>query len=324
MVYCSECGTKNNKTDKVCQKCGYILIKPEYFGFPEYTDFNQLFTSKNKKMLNENSFSVSAYNTIIQNIYNEARFNYDEILDDIPPEDYQNMDILSRVALITMAFAKINHKSRGAELGKYSYNLIRVDDRLDNVHQATTLIHELTHHLVAEIFEQTLMYLLDVKKSDVIEAYVWFALGGDLSVVLMNEYCAHIVEGRFVPHGYQNFGSFINILQNFDTNNKDVLGFIHSRQVFGGSLATDILRILEGFITPDMREEILAQYRHESNSPPPYDQLNMFEIDEELPNELKVFLINSLLSLAFEPAQEANLNGFLNEYKENFNMVNKS
>ena len=84
------------------------------------------------------------------------------MLDDIPPEDYQNMDILSRVALITMAFAKINHKSRGAELGKYSYNLIRVDDRLDNVHQATTLIHELTHHLVAEIFEQTLMYLLDV------------------------------------------------------------------------------------------------------------------------------------------------------------------
>ena len=39
---------------------------------------------------------------------------------------------------------------------------------------------------------------------------------------------------------------------------------------------------------------------------------------------LKVFLINSLLNSAFEQAQEAGLNGLLNEFKENFNMINKS
>lgn len=323
MVYCSECGTKNNKTDKVCQKCGCVLIKPEYFGLPEYTDFKQLFTSKNKKMLNEKSFSVSAYYTIIQNIYNEARFNYDEILNDIPPEDYQNMDILSKVALITMAFTKINHKSRGADLGNYAFNLIRVDDRLDDVHQATTLIHELTHHLVAEIFEQALMYVLDIKKSDVVEAYVGFALGSNPSSVLMNEYCAHMVEGRFVPHGYQNFGSFINILQNFDSEKEEDRQLVHFQQVFGGSLATDILRILEEFISPEIRNEILYKFQHESNSAPPYDQIN-FEINEEFPDSLKVFLINSLLNSAFEQAQETSINGLLNEFKENFNMVNKS
>lgn len=323
MVYCSECGTKNNNTEKVCKKCGNVLIKSEYFGFLEYTDFNQLFTAKNKKILNQNSFSVSAYYTIIRNIYNQARDNYVDLLKDIPPEDYQKMDVLPRVALIAAAFTKITHKSRGADLGNYSYNLIKIDDRLDNVHQATTLIHELTHHLVAEIFEQTLMYLLEVKKSDVIEAYAWFALGSNPPAVLMNEYCAHIVEGRFVPHGYQNFGSFINILQNFDSNKEEDRELVHFQQVFGGSLATDILNILEEFITPDLRNEILAQFKHDSNSPPPYDQINL-EIDEELPDPVKVFLINSLLNSSFEQAQEANLKGMLNEFKENFNMINKN
>ena len=323
MVYCSECGTKNNKTDKVCKKCETILIKPEYFGLPEYDDFNQLFTPKNKKKLNEMSFSVSAYYTIIQNIYNQARYNYTGLLNDMSPEEYQNLDILSKVAIITMAFARINHKSRGAELGYYAYNMIRVDDRLDNIHQATTLIHELTHHLVAEIFEQTLMYILDTKKSEVVEAYVEFALHSDPASMLMNEYCAHIVEGRFVPHGYQNFGSFINILQKFDTETDEGKEFVHFQQVFGGSLATDILKILEEFITPEIRNEILEQFRKESNYAPPYDQLNLFEIKDEFPEPVKVYCINSLLSSKFEPAQEVNLNGVLNEFR-NFNMVNKS
>lgn len=323
MVYCPECGTKNNKTSNVCKDCGTTLIKPEYYESSEYTDFDQLFTAKNKKKLNEMSFSVSAYGTILQNIYSQARDKYADLLDDIPPEDYQKMDVLSKVAIITMAFTKIGHKSRGADLGNYAFNLIRVDDRLDTVHQATTLIHELTHHLVAEIFEQSLMYLLEAKKSDVIESYVSFALGSNPSSVLMNEYCAHMVEGRFVPHGYQNFGSFINILQNYDSNKEEDRQLVHQQQVIGGSLSIDILKILEEFITPELRNEILEVFRNEAKFPPQYDQINL-EINEELPVPVKVFIINSILSQAFEPAQEANLHGVLNEFKENFNMINKS
>ena len=324
MVYCSECGENNsNKTDKVCKKCGCVLIKPEYFGLPTYTDFNQLFTDKNKKKLNEMSFSVSAYYTILQNIYNQARTNYDELLDDIPPEEYQKMDVLTKVALITMAFAKINSKSRGAALGDYSFNMIRIDDRLDDIHQATTLLHELTHHIFAEIFEQTLMYLLEVKKSDVIEAYVGFALGTYPPHILLNEYCAHIVEGRFTPHGYQHFGSFERILnQFFDPKNEEHVRIMNEQRVFGASLATDILKILDGFITPELRNEILDQFKNEAKFPPSYDKIDL-ETEEELPEPLKVFLINSILSSAFESAQKVDLKE-LNAIKENFNMINKS
>ena len=323
MVFCSECGTKNIKTDKVCKKCGSTLIKPEYFESQIYTELNQLFTPKNKKILNEMSFSVSAYYTILQNIFNQARNNYVDILDDIPQEKYQKMDVLSKVALITMAFAKINSKSRGEALGDYSFNVIRIDDRLDEIHQATTLIHELTHHIFAEIFEQTLMYLLEVKKSDVIEAYVGFVLGSYPPTILMNEYCAHIVEGRFTPHGYQNFGSFQKILnQYFDPKNEEHVRIMNEQRVFGGSLATDILKILDGFISPELRNEILDQYMEEAKFPPSYNQINL-ETEEELDEPLKVFLINSMLSSAFEPAQKVDL-GEWNAIKEKINRNNKS
>lgn len=323
MVYCSECGTKNSKTDKVCKKCKSTLINPEYFDSQKYDDFSQLFTPKNKEILNEMSFSVSAYYTILQNIYNQARDNYADLLNDIPPEEYQKMDVLSKVALITMAFAKINSKSRGAALGDYSFNMIRVDDRLDDIHQATTLIHELTHHIFAEIFEQTLMYLLEVKKSEVIEAYVGFALGHYPRTILLNEYCAHTVEGRFVPHGYQHFGSFETILnQFFDPKNEEHVRIMNEQRVFGGSLATDILKILDGFITPELRNEIIDQYKKEAKFPPSYDKINL-ETEDELPEPVKVFFINSILSSAFENAQKADLRE-LNAIKENFNLINNS
>ena len=324
MVYCSQCGTKNPEVNTFCNKCGSTLIKPEYFNLQTYYDFNQLFTNENKKILEELSFSVGAYNTIIENIKEEGKANYEKLLDEIPYEKQQNMDILSKIKLITNAFAKISYKSRGAELGSYSFNMINIDDRLDKANQISTLIHELTHHLVAEIFEQALMYLLEVKKSETLEAFIWLVLLGNPTAVLMDEYCAHTVEGRFVPHGYQNFGSFNNVLnQSFDPEKEEDRQMVQSHIVLGNSIAEDLIRLLEGFITPQLREEIKAQYKKDFNFPPKYDQI-VCETKETLPYQVKASIINIMLVSAFETAQEVDVDDALNEFKKNFIIVNKT
>ena len=324
MVYCSQCGTKNPEVNTFCNKCGSTLIKPEYFNLQTYYDFNQLFTNENKKILEELSFSVGAYNTIIENIKEEGKANYEKLLDEIPYEKQQNMDILSKIKLITNAFAKISYKSRGAELGSYSFNMINIDDRLDKANQISTLIHELTHHLVAEIFEQALMYLLEVKKSETLEAFIWLVLLGSPTAVLMDEYCAHTVEGRFVPHGYQNFGSFNNVLnQSFDPEKEEDRQMVQSHIVLGNSIAEDLIRLLEGFITPQLREEIKAQYKKDFNFPPKYDQI-VCETKETLPYQVKASIINIMLVSAFETAQEVDVDDALNEFKKNFIIVNKT
>ena len=324
MVYCSQCGTKNPEVNTFCNKCGSTLIKPEYFNLQTYYDFNQLFTNVNKKILEELSFSVGAYNTIIENIKDEGKANYEKLLDEIPYEKQQSMDILSKIKLITNAFAKISYKSRGAELGSYSFNMINIDDRLDKANQISTLIHELTHHLVAEIFEQALMYLLEVKKSETLEAFIWLVLLGNPTAVLMDEYCAHTVEGRFVPHGYQNFGSFNNVLnQSFDPEKEEDRQMVQSHIVLGNSIAEDLIRLLEGFITPQLREEIKAQYKKDFNFPPKYDQI-VCETKETLPYQVKASIINIMLVSAFETAQEVDVDDALNEFKKNFIIVNKT
>ena len=222
------------------------------------------------------------------------------------------------------AFAKISYKSRGAELGSYSFNMINIDDRLDKANQISTLIHELTHHLVAEIFEQALMYLLEVKKSETLEAFIWLVLLGTPTAVLMDEYCAHTVEGRFVPHGYQNFGSFNNILnQAFNPEKEEDRQMVQSHIVLGNSIAEDIIGLLERFITPQLREEIKAQYKKDFNFPPKYDQI-ICETKDTLPYQVKVSIINIMLVSAFETAQEVDVDDALNDFKRKFTIVNKT
>ena len=58
------------------------------------------------------------------------------------------------------------------------------------------------------------MYVWSCSKTDAIEALAWFTLIGNPLTKLTDEYCAHTCEGRFIPHGYQNYGSFNNILAN--------------------------------------------------------------------------------------------------------------
>ncbi len=81
-----------------------------------------------------------------------------------------------------------------------------------------------------DIIESLLCDVFQVKQSSTLEGFVWYCLSNDLA--LMNEYCAHTVEGRFIPHGYQNYASFENLLEETTFDDEKIRDFDGAGQYF--------------------------------------------------------------------------------------------
>ena len=315
MVFCSKCGWKNSDENEKCEKCGEFLFKKEYLNIKKFENFENIFTSDNLKAIDH--LTVDGYNTVIKNIADMGHHHLEKYYQ---TSDKRNLTILDKIKALTQAYCEINYKSSGAELGSYSFNSIHVDDRLDRANQISTLIHELSHHLFSEIFEQILMYLWKCEKSDAIEALAWFTLIGNPLMQLTNEYCAHTCEGRFIPHGYQNYGSFNNIINHeFDPEkDKEAIGI---SLVLGNTIARDILKILEDFIDWDLRDEIQEQFKKDFKYPPRYDQI-LLETKDVLPDIIKIENLCFVLKNGFEVAKNKEMEEILNTFKESFSDIN--
>ena len=321
MTFCSNCGKEVPEELKICDKCSMPIMDEEYFKLKAVNNFPDLFSDEKLEKINTNFLTVDAYNMILSNILYLGKLNYLNLLSNIPEEIRENMDAFSKVVCIVEAFCNIHYKPRGSELGSYAFNHINLDDRLDKANQITTLIHELSHHLLAEIFEQVLIYLLEIKKSDASEAFVWFALITNLPNYLMNEYCAHSVEGRFSPYGYQNYGSFNMLLENFDQTKEQDRQIVDFNMAFGNSIANDILDIIEEFIGRDLREEIKLEFKKNSSLPPRFDQIAK-ETNIIFPPELKVQMINQVLIQAFNNGKDKKYRKTLNDFKKSYKVFN--
>lgn len=317
MVFCSKCGSENPDSNNVCEKCGEFLTKKEYLNSKIYENFEDIFTDENLKAID--TLTVEGYNTVIENI-TQMGHHYLRQYYESSGINKRNMTTLDKIKSLTQAYAKISYKARGAELGSYSYNSISIDDRLDESNQIATLLHELSHHLFSEIFEQILMYVLNCEKSDAIEAFAWFTLIGNPLNSLANEYCAHTCEGRFIPHGYQNYGSFNNILmQEFDPEkDQDAIGF---GLIYGNTMAQDIIEILEDFIDYDLREEIKQQFKKDFRYPPRYDQI-LLETHDTLPEDTKIENLKVNLKTAFDAAKNKKMKEILDAIKDKFGETN--
>lgn len=315
MVFCSKCGSENKDSNEKCEHCGEFLVKKEFFGHKNYENFEDIFSDENFRCLDE--LTLDGYNTIVKNIADMGHYHLEEYYQ---KNSRRNLTILDKIKALTQAYCEINYKSRGAELGSYSFNSINIDDRLDEANQIATLIHELSHHLFSEIFEQVLMYMWKCDKSDAIEALAWFTLIANPLIKLSNEYCAHTCEGRFVPHGYQNYGSFNNILMSeFDPEkDREAIGF---GLVFGNTIAKDILEILEDFIDYDLRNEIKKQFKHDFTYPPQYDQI-MFESNDYMPDDIKIKNIIMVLKAGFKAAKDKKMKDILDAFKDSFKDTN--
>ena len=281
-----------------------------------FDDFRDIFTRENHYILENIHLTPVQYRSIL----NKIKSTSDEILGEIIDKnniDFNSLSILEKILLFTKSFVNVDYKAAGADLGNYAFNKINLDDRLDTANQITTLIHELSHHLLAEIFEQAVMILLNTDKTDAVESYVGFSLMCANPSVLLNEYCAHTVEGRFTPHGYQNYGSFENILQRFDPKRDQQI--VSVCMMVGNTFCQDLLAIIEPFIDYNLREEIKQQFKKDFSYPPNYRGISL-EIRDTLPINHLLEFINFILLSGFNEAM--NNPEMLFNYQKQFRLHN--
>ncbi|WP_458453345.1 zinc ribbon domain-containing protein [Methanobrevibacter sp.] len=256
--YCIHCGNKlifertcpvcghNNDLTNYCVECGSQLnpISIE--------DFDVLFNDFNKNLLLNFKLGVMEYNQLLSNIFKRAE--YVEIWGET---------IKDKILNLARVYTECETKSRGYERGFiFLGNCIYYDDRLEESVQIATIIHELAHYFLFYIVETLLCDIFKVRSSSTIQSFVWYFLTLP-EFKIMNEYCAHTVEGRFIPHGYQNYGSFNSLVRDSNYDEQSINAMV----VLGNSFANEIIVYLENYIDEELREEIKLQYRKDFASP---------------------------------------------------------
>ncbi len=285
--------------------------------YNRYNNFKNIITEENIRKFSEYSLNREAYENILEMLSGIGLIATLAELDRV--KDMYDIDILDVITIIATRYAKVIPKSSGAALGSYSFNVIQIDDRLDKSEQIATIIHELSHHLFAEIYEQTMMIMLGCDKTDAIESFVGFALN-QREMRLINEYCASTVEGRFIPFGYQDYGSFNNLLMsqfNPITEREMVLFCL----TVGNTIAQDIIRILEILIPQVFREEIKMQYRRDFRRP--QSDGILLETNQTIPEDLKYAFINTSIAIAMKTASSGEFDEMLNAFETVFKEVNR-
>lgn len=284
---CNKCGTKYPVAYDYCRKCNtllnYIAETPKikdiethpnsYYNFKSYSnrfgELSDLLSEKNIDKLNNFNLKESQFDYIIENIKKTHKMILDNIIADYNI-DFESLSTVDKILLLSKSFVKTDYKEGGGDLGHFEFNEIYVDDRASNALQITTIIHELSHFLLAEILEQIISTVLDTDKTDAVEAFVCYTLVKDSFNYLVDEYCAHTVEGRYALLGYQDYGSYTKVLEEFE--NKDDEYLIEVANEIGNTFAGYIKDILNSFITEDLREDIKLEFNN-INDLPKFSQL---------------------------------------------------
>lgn len=305
MKICDICGTYNSKENKYCFHCGNKLLKDNIC--PLCTTLNEddaAICSNCGSPLS--TFTIESFDILFSDYYKEQLANFDlliteyySILNDIFNKQafapIVGSTAKDKVLDIASKFAKCKTKSRGVEFGANMGTTLEYDDRLDDSVQIATIIHELAHCLLFKIILNVLCEAFDVKTSKTLESFVWFFLTfGELEI--MFEYCAHTVEGRFIPYGYQNYGSFNNLVKQSDISEDNLELAI----ILGNSFANEIIVYLEKYIDDDLRNLIKIQYKKDS-AVPKFDSIEL-ETNQCLDLDLKNKQLIQLLNVIFDEA----------------------
>jgi hypothetical protein len=241
-------------------------------------DFDILFNDFNQNLLANANVDDSEYLELLSNIFVRADYI------DIWGETTKN-----KILNLASIFTECKPKSRGYERGFiFLGTCIFYEDRLADSVQIATIIHELAHYFLFNIIESLLCDILKVKPSSVIQSFVWYFLMFP-EFKIMSEYCAHTVEGRFIPYGYQNYGSFNSLVENCGFDEESLQTMIK----LGNSFANEIIVYLEKYIDDDLRNEIKLQYRKDLT--PPTNESILSETDDCFSITLKNKLLISML-----------------------------
>lgn len=305
MITCDICGTLNFKENNYCTHCGNKLILDHICPVCGESntdlathcikcksqlnpiiidDFEVLFSQFNQNLLLNAQVSDEEYNQILKSIF--VRADYVDIWGDT---------IKNKILNFAKIFTECKPKSRGYERGYIFFsNGIYYDDRLDDSVQIATIIHELAHYLLFTIIESLLCYIFKVKPSSTLQSFVWYFITLP-EFKIMNEYCAHTVEGRFIPYGYQNYGSFNVLVEDTGVDDESLESMI----TLGNSFANEIIIYLEKFIDEELRNEIKMQYRKDLT--PPTNESIFKETNISFPLNFKN---NLLLKILYDVLKE--------------------
>lgn len=300
LIHCDICGTLNFKENNYCTHCGNKFVLEHVCPICGGTnpddaticincksqinpiaieDFETLCTDLNIELLANAEISNEFYAEILSDIFIKA--DYIDIWGNTTKEKILNLATI---------FTPCKPKARGYERGYiFLGNGIFYDDRLADSVQIATIIHELGHFFLYSIIERLLCHIFKVKSSTTLQSFVWYFLTR-FEFKIMNEYCAHTVEGRFIPYGYQNYGSFNVLVENINFDEESLDSMI----TLGNSFANEIIVFLENYIDDDLRNEIKLQYRKDQ-AQPTYESI-FKETDKCFPLELKNSLLIRLLA----------------------------
>ncbi len=317
---CDICGTLNFKENDYCTHCGNKLITEHICPYCGETnldhatycnkcqkqinpisidDFDTLFSDYNHDLLMNAQISDSEYLNLVSNLF--IRANYFEIAGDT---------IKNKILNFAGIFTECKPKARGYERGYiFLGNCIYYDDRLDDSIQIATIIHELAHYFLFSIVEGLLCRIFRVKTSPTLQSFIWYFLTLP-EFKIMNEYCAHTVEGRFIPYGFQNYGSFNVLVENTGINQE----LLDTMIIFGNTFANEIITYLEKYIDEDLRKEIKIQYRKDLNAPT-YESI-FKETNDCLPLDLKNRTLLQILFDIFKEASHDDVRKKLEDIKE--------
>ena len=311
MKFCDICGTINLKENDYCIHCGNKFVVEHVCPFCNGTnpnianycvhcghqinpividDFDTLFSDYNKNLLLNASITYDEYNSLLRNIFIRA--------------DYVNiygLTVKEKILSLAEVFTECKTKSRGYERGFiFLDNCIYYDDRLDDSVQIATIIHELAHYFLFCIIESLLCNIFKIRTSPTLQSFVWYFLTLP-EFQIMNEYCAHTVEGRFIPFGYQNYGSFNVLVESLEISQDD----LNSMVKMGSSYAHEIIVYLERFITEELRQDIKLQYRKDQ-AQPNYESM-LLETNDAFMVDIKNSIILKVLYDVFIEASDENV-----------------
>ncbi len=290
--YCTHCGSKF-VIEHICPYCGQVnqnylthcLKCGKQINPVTIDDFDILFSDYNQNLLLNAGITDDEYNKILHTIFKRANI-----------VGFYGDTAKNRILNFASIFTECKPKSRGYERGFiFLDNCIYYDDRLADSVQIATIIHELAHYFLNTIIENLLCHILNVRSSPTLQSFIWYFLTLP-ELKIMNEYCAHTVEGRFIPHGYQNYGSFNVLVEDMGIDQES----LEIMMTLGNSFANEIIVYLENYIDEGLRQDIKLQYSKDLNDPN-YDSIFM-ETDKCFDLSVK----NSvLINLLYEILKEA-------------------
>ncbi|WP_407378646.1 zinc ribbon domain-containing protein [Methanobrevibacter sp.] len=308
MKQCDVCGTFNSNENNYCTNCGCYIVEENICPFcghknPDSNNYCDI-CGKQISSLSIEGLDVlfSEYNlSLIQNA-NISDYEYHNILDSIFKRlDYATISGKTpkdRIFKIAEMFRPVIPKSSGSDHGNFKNTKIFYDDRLDDSLQIGVVIHELAHYLLFELSLNLLCKILNVNKSVDLKVFIDFFLSSP-TLVGVNEFFAHTVENRYIPHAYRNFSSFNNLVEyhgyDIDLNMEFIL--------IGISFAKDIIACLDNYIDERLRELIKLQFKEDN---PNVFRKICYEIEEiemddvEVPDSVKISILILLMARCFE------------------------